>query len=181
MTPYWYQTMKRHDIETVAAYAEWLGPIPWQLFATFTFAWRVSDAQADDDFKAFINLLERENRSPIGFVRGDEKRMASRSFSESGRHYHVLLTSHVSLDPQLIAKIWREYAGSGNSQDSAKVGPYDAKLSGIEYCLKMINETEGDWKYRNLDLFLPGYEPGKSNRRSRRRMKRNQARASSAV
>ena len=173
--------MARRDTETVAAYAEWLGTIPWQLFATFTFAWRISDAQADEDFKAFINLLELENRSPIGFVRGDEKRRASCSVSESGRHYHVLLTSHLFLDQQMITRIWREYAGSGNSQDSARVDPYDAKLGGAEYCLKMINETEGDWKFRNLDLFLPGYEPAKSNTRSRRRAARNQGRASTAI
>jgi hypothetical protein len=45
----------------------------------------------------------------------------------------------------------------------------------------MINETEGDWKFRNLDLFLPGYEPVKDNKRSRRRETRNLARSSSDV
>ncbi len=168
--------MTRHEAETVHAYAAWLHQIDWQLFATFTFAWRVSDAQANEVFRAFINDLERRIGSPIAFVRGDEKRKASSSFSESGRHYHVLMTSHVPLDRYMIAMTWRHYGGSGNDRDSARVDEYDARLDGVGYSLKLMNETEGDWMFRNLDLFLPGYKPEKSNKRSRRRTRRNHAR-----
>ena len=173
---WWYPPMTPRQAEAVHAYAAWLHQIDWQLFATFTFAWRVSDAQADEVFRAFINDLERQIGSPIGFVRGDEKRRAGGSFSESGRHYHVLMTSHVPLDRHIIATIWRRYGGSGIDQDCAKVDEYDARMDGAGYCLKMLNETEGDWMFRNLDLFLPGYKPEKDNRRSRRRTLRNHAR-----
>jgi hypothetical protein len=179
MSPRWYQSLTRRDTETVQAYADWLGRIKWDLFATFTFAWRVADAQADTVFKAFINDIERQVRSPLAFVRGDEKRAPGHGLSESGRHFHVLLTSKAALDSVSIAKTWRRYAGSGNKQDSAKVDLYNSELPGTEYCLKLINETEGDWQFRNLDLFLPGSKPGKDNKRSRRRAEHNDARTSS--
>jgi hypothetical protein len=152
--------------------------IPWQLFATFTFARRVADEEADVAFRAFINEIERQVRSPIAFVRGDEKRSAGFGLPESGRHFHVLLTSQVHLEPESIAKTWRGYGGNGKDYDSAKVDLFRPELKGAEYCLKMIDETEGDWKFRNLDLFLPGYIPGKDNKRSRRRKARNESRSS---
>jgi hypothetical protein len=178
MSPRWYQTHTRRDTEMVQAYAEWLGTVPWKLFATFTFAWPVSDEQANTVFKAFINEIEHRVRSPIAFVRGDEKRKAGYGLSESGRHYHVLLTSQAALDPDSIAKIWRMHGGSGKGQDSAKVDQYNAELPGTEYCLKLINETEGDWSFRNLDHFLPGHITDENNHRSRRRSARNNIRAS---
>jgi hypothetical protein len=177
----WDESRPRSDAETVAAYAEWLGKIPWQLFSTFTFARRVSDEEADVAFRAFINEIERQVRSPIAFVRGDEKRSAGFGLPESGRHYHVLLTSHTALDPVAIAKTWRGYGGNGKDYDSSKVDPFIPELKGAEYCLKMINETEGNWKFRNLHLFLPGYTPGKDNKRSRRRKSRNDSRSSVGV
>lgn len=174
----WYQTLTRRDTETVRAYAQWLGQIQWKLFATFTFAWTVSDAQADVVFRAFINEIEHQIRSPLAFVRGDEKREAGYGLAESGRHYHVLFTSNANLDPITIAKTWRRFGGSGHNLDSARADLYKADLPGAEYSLKLINETKGDWKFRNLDLFIPGYKPLKSNKRSRRRISRSDARTS---
>ena len=53
MTPRWYEVMPtERDTLAVKGYAEWLGKLPGQAFATFTFAWRVSDAQADKNFMA---------------------------------------------------------------------------------------------------------------------------------
>jgi hypothetical protein len=175
------ESRPRSDAETVAAYAEWVSKIPWQLFATFTFARRVADDEADVAFRAFINELERQVRSPIAFVRGDEKRGAGFGLPESGRHYHVLLTSLAPLDPVSIAKTWRRYGGNGKDYDSAKVDQFRSELKGAEYSLKMINETEGDWKFRNLHLFLPDYTPGKDNKRSRRRKARNDSRSTLGV
>ena len=157
-----------------------MGQIPWRVFATFTFAWSVSDAQADENVMAFINEMERQIRSPIAFVRGDEKRFSGCGMPESPRHFHVLLTSHVALDPKLVTATWRKFGGSGAGQDSAKVEPYNAEQRGAAYCLKFINETDGEWKFRNLDLFLPGYQPAK-DKRSQRRATRNRERASFSV
>jgi hypothetical protein len=174
MAPRFYEVMStERDKLAVKSYAEWLGKFPWQIFSTFTFAWRVSDAQADKDFMAFINEAERQVKSPVAFVRGDEKRISGCGMPESHRHYHVLLTSLATLDPNVLTKTWWKFGGSGAGQDSAKVEPCHSGERAAAYCLKFINQTEGDWKFRNLDLFLADYHAGKDNYRSRRRASRN--------
>jgi hypothetical protein len=47
------------DRDKVAQYADWLKQVNWRLFCTFTFAWSVSDPQADRTFREFINRLEK--------------------------------------------------------------------------------------------------------------------------
>src|SRR5438874_1688199 len=81
------------DRKLTDQYAEWLKPIPWQLFCTFTFAWRVSDAQGNNIFAEYINLLERYLGCDVGYVRGHEKRISGVGKPASGRHYHALLTA----------------------------------------------------------------------------------------
>src|SRR5712671_4141245 len=78
----------------LSAYVAWLQPVPWQLFATFTFAWQVSDPQALKVFREFINRLERSARGPVVFVRGDEKRYSGCGMPGSPRHFHALLSAH---------------------------------------------------------------------------------------
>ena len=46
------------DKKTVEGYADFLKQFPWQLFCTFTFAWKVSDPQAVETFDNFIDRLE---------------------------------------------------------------------------------------------------------------------------
>ncbi|HEY2470149.1 MAG TPA: hypothetical protein VGI45_20280 [Terracidiphilus sp.] len=177
MAKRWYDRLTRPTSQEITtAYKEWLGQVPWKLFATYTFTWSVSDAQADDVFKAYINELEKLLRSPIAFVRGDEKRSAAFGLSENGRHFHTLLTSIVPLDPSMFKTRWYRYAGTGHRGDSADVRKYTPQLDGIGYCLKLIDETEGDWTLRNLDFFIPNWSATDPNRRSRRRAARNEDR-----
>jgi hypothetical protein len=177
----WYETMPSPNPETMSGYTEWLRQFPWKLFATYTFSWGVSDSQADKVFREYINELEKRLRAPIAFVRGDEKRNAAFGLSESGRHFHTLLTSNAPLESETFKTTWYRYGGSGYKGDSAEVREYSPELGGIDYSLKMINETEGDWSFRNLDLFLLGYSPVKDNKRSRRREVRNRNRENSTA
>jgi hypothetical protein len=168
----------QRDVLAVKDYAEWLGRFPWQLFATLTFAWRVSDEQADKAFCSFINEAERQIRSQIAFIRGDEKRFSGCGMPAAPRHYHLLLTSRVQLNPVNMTHRWRHFGGSGVGQDSAIIERCESPVKAAEYCLKFINETEGDWKLRNLDLFLPGSMPANLDMRGRRRQRRDAARLS---
>jgi hypothetical protein len=157
-------------------YIAWLTQIPWQLFGTYTFSWAVSDVQADQAFRAYINEMEKTMRCPIAFVRGDEKRAAAFGVAESSRHFHAVLTCRASVDPVVFERTWYRYGGTGNKGDSAEVRVCTSQTDVIGYCLKLIDETEGDWRFRNLDLFMPGASPSKDNYRSRRRASRDRAR-----
>ena len=76
-------------------YAAWLERIPWQLYCTLTFAWRVSDPQALKTFNSYIDRLERALRSSVTYIRGDEKRFSGCGKPASGRHFHVVMASRV--------------------------------------------------------------------------------------
>ncbi len=41
------------DRGRLAQYANWLNRIPWMFFCTLTFAWQVSDPQAEEIYKEF--------------------------------------------------------------------------------------------------------------------------------
>ncbi len=180
----WYEVMPVHrDIESVQQYAEWLAPVPWQVYATYTFAWRVSDAQADRDFNAFIDYLEFELGAPIAFVRGDEKRYSGCGMPATPRHYHVLMASTATLDPLRLVDRWRAFGGSGrlkfngidHEYDSAKVTDHFDPRQKLEYTLKFINETDGDWVHRNLHFFASGIDA--VGHRAKRRAARQARRA----
>jgi hypothetical protein len=168
----------KREIETVKGYAKWLTKVPWQLFATYTFAWAVTDRHADEVFCAYIDTLERALRSPVAYVRGDEKRFSGCGKPASPRHYHALLASHVHLDPDQVKRLWWQFGGRGHEKDSADARCYDPSGPAAQYCLKLIHAPDGDWKFGNLDLFMPGLESEAQNKRARRRATRNQARTS---
>lgn len=173
--------MEPHSIPCgppVHEYSKWLSPIPWQLFATFTFSWRVSDSQADMVFRAYIDCLEKGAHAPIAYIRGDEKRFSGCGKPGSPRHFHVLLASSVNLDPCFVKELWQHFGGHGVDGDSADVRLYDVSRSGVEYVLKMINRWEGGWDFHNLDLYIVDPSPrGRHlNHMARRRLARQQAR-----
>jgi hypothetical protein len=123
----WYEVMPvQRDIESVQRYAEWLALLPWQVYGTYTFAWAVSDAQADKVFAAFINRLEFELGAPIGFVRGDEKRWSGCGMPASPRHFHVMMASTATLDPLRLVDRWRKFGGSGRLKFNGADYEYDS-------------------------------------------------------
>jgi len=176
----WYEQQRwpyQADRRTVTEYADWLKLIRWKLFCTFTFAWRVSDPQADKTFAEFVNRLERFLKSDVGYVRGDEKRLSGCGKPASARHYHVLLTSAAPMSPAVVEWLWKEMAGNRSDDGSAQVELFDANQHGISYILKFVNQIEGDWAFRKLHLFHPWSRSMQTpNKRWRRHLRRHKAR-----
>jgi hypothetical protein len=136
--------------------AKWLRPLPWQLFCTFEFSHSVSVPQARTVFRSYINDLERRLRSPLTFVVGEEKRTATAVKAAAPLHFHALMTSQVELPSEVIRTSWWSYGGRGHDGYTSDVQPYQRGGRGEEYCLKFMNDVNGDWWYRNLGFFLPG-------------------------
>jgi len=161
----------------LAGYIAWLRPIPWQLFATFTFAWPVSDPQAVRVFREFVNRLEKGIREPVAYIRGDEKRYSGCGMPGAPLHFHALLTARRKLDPRLVADLWMSMAGRRENGTGADVRIYDPSLGGLSYVLKLINDPLDDWDLRNIDLFLSPLDQSDTKSRQRRRLIRHLSRS----
>jgi hypothetical protein len=159
-----------------SVYVAWLRSVPWQLFCTFTFAWPVSDPQALKVFGEFVNRLERSLRGPVVLVRGDEKRFSGCGMSGAPRHFHLVMAAHRKIDPKFVLDLWMSLAGRREHGAGADARPYDPSLPGLRYVLKFINQPNGDWDIRNLDLFLTTTEREVLDRRQRRRLARHRSR-----
>jgi hypothetical protein len=175
----WYE--RQHwrygaDRQTADEYARWLKPVKWQLFCTFTFAWPVSDPQAQDAFDNFINRLESAVKSDVGVVCGSEKRFSGCGKPACGRHFHALLTSVAPLQPSLVTWLWTSMAGRRADNAGADVQPYDAGRNGASYVLKLVAQPYGDWTFRKLHLFHPSLTKAHMTSRMRRNLRRHRDR-----
>ena len=169
--------MQQADSAKLDKLTDWVKQVPWKFFCTFTFAWRVSDPQAEKVFNAFINRLERHLGCEVCLVRGDEKRFSGCGMPASGRHFHALLTCFAPVEASLIESLWTSMAGCRANGAGAQVKKFDPNQNGVGYVLKWIYQPDGNWDFRNLDLFLPeANNSQKINKRWRRRLKRFNAR-----
>ena len=179
-TARWYE--REHlpyaaDLKRVEEYADWVEQVPWKLFCTFTFAWKVSDPQADQTFAEFINRLERDLRCDVGYVRGDEKRLSGCGKPACARHFHALLTCAAPVNRYFVEGLWMSMAGHRSDNAGAKVEAYDPARNGAEYVLKFINKVDGEWTFRKLHLFHPWARGLQTvNKRLRRHLRRHKAR-----
>lgn len=158
----------------ISGYESWLRPVPWQLFCTFTFAYQVSELQANKVFDGFINRLERSVRSSVIYVRGMERRFSGCGMPGCPLHFHVVVACAVRIDPLPVKLLWESMAGTRSHGAGADIRAYDPSKEGISYVLKFLNENQGDWTFRNLELAL---KDATRDRRQRRRYRRNWARA----
>lgn len=168
----------------IDGYYAFFNQIPWQVYGTFTFPKKETDQRADRTFCDFLRMLESHLRTALGYVRGDEKRIAPSGLGKppTGRHFHFVLASRAKLNPETIEYLWKCMVGNGSGFDSfgnpvlggyAKVRPYDPHRHGLEYCLKGLNYPNDFWDWRfsdNLYLFLPNVLVNSRMRRRRRRM-----------
>jgi hypothetical protein len=149
---YWPYEVDRTFVKDCAW---WVKQVAWQLICTFTFAWHVSDLQAEKTYAAFINRLECLLRADVAFVCGSEKQSESRAKPASGRHFHVLLASTAPLHPTFVKELWQSMGGNRSDDAGAKVEGYDSSGNGAEYVLKYAPEKNGEWSFRKLELFHP--------------------------
>jgi hypothetical protein len=172
----WYERERwpyAEDRYAIDKFASWLSKVDWKFFCTLTFAWRVSDQQAENVFTAFIIRLESHLRCEVCFIRGDEKRFSGCGKSASGRHFHVLLTCIAPVNAEFIASLWKSMAGNRSDDAGALVEEYSASENGTSYVLKCINQPEGSWNFRHLELFQPEARASQTvNARWRRRQGR---------
>jgi hypothetical protein len=169
--------MQETDSEAIDKLAAWVKQVHWTFFGTLTFGWRVSDLQAEKVFDAFVNRLERHLRCDIGFVRGDEKRFSGCGMPASGRHFHLVMACTAPVRPSFIASLWMSMAGSRADGAGAQVKEYDPSKNGVRYVLKFMNQPDGNWAFRNLEVFHPeARNSQKVTKRWRRRSKRFDAR-----
>jgi len=153
-------------------YEQWLKRVSWQWFVTLTFAYQVSDQQANKIFLEYIDRVERHLRAPIAYVRGDEKRYSGCGKPGAPWHYHLVMASTASLPAAWMRATWEAMAGRRQNGAGGNFRRYDPERGGIGYLLKMIKHDHGDWTFRNLDLVLPAEASvgGRSrNHRQRRR------------
>ena len=160
------------DRKRITELAKWLKNVEWQVFCTYTFGWRASDAEADKAFRQYVNCIESTVKADVIYVRGDEKRFSGCGKPACGRHYHAVMASAAPLTPSLLEFFWNSIAGNRN--DGAWVLPYDLKQDGLAYVLKRMNQQHGDWSFRKLHLAIPGITA--KNQRERRSLQRHQSR-----
>jgi hypothetical protein len=88
------------------------------------------------------------------------------------------------MPPAVVEWHWVNQVGERSGDAGAFVVPYNPIKGGAEYLMKMINEPEGNWKFRNLHLFHPeareSYRPNARFRRNLRRLEMQRVNFSSA-
>lgn len=136
-----------------AAVAEWLQPVPWQLFATLEFPWNALPETATMKFDQMIDTMERTLRTRVCCVNASETH--SKSGAQVPLHIHASFTAAKLISRQLVAGIWAEGVGRTNSVggDLARVEPFNPAMGGIGYIVKLINDPDCEWGFRNLHLF----------------------------
>ncbi len=134
------KSLLRPDV--ISEYVRWLRNVRWQFFATFTFAYRVSELHANGIFDGFIDRIERSVRSPVIYVRGTERRFSGCGMPGNQTHFHLVLASDANISRAWIAAVWEGMAGQRSHGAGADVRAYDARLDGISYVLKFINEGQ---------------------------------------
>jgi hypothetical protein len=167
------------DLKRVKDYAEWLRPVPWSMFATLTFAGRVSHAQGNVVFRDFIDKSEKYLKCDIGYVRGDEKRPSGCGKSACGLHYHAVLACAARIDISIsrsLEVLWQSMAGKRNDDAGAQIELYDPDQKGLEYVLKGLSKPEATWDIGKLELFLPRTPGEKTTAHKRRHQQRHQLR-----
>lgn len=169
------------------SYRDYFSYIPWQIYLTFTFPWKVDDVQANKTFCDVIARLERHQRRPVAYLRADEKRLVQPSgcgLPPSGRHFHALLASGATLNSAAIEYYWKCLMGDGAGIDRvgnltlggyAKVERYDPSQNGLEYILKCLRNPDEYSELTlsdNLGLFLPEHLRPEFNSRMNRKLRR---------
>jgi hypothetical protein len=145
----------KHDqpISVPVKVAEWLRPVPWQIFATLEFPWSAKPETAGHKFAHLIDMMERSLRTRVCSLYAAETR--SKYGAIVPLHFHAAFTATRTITCQLVAGIWNPEVGRSNLMggDLAQVEAFDPTKGGIAYILKHINGPDCTWDFRNVHLF----------------------------
>ncbi|WP_263383600.1 hypothetical protein [Granulicella arctica] len=164
-----HTTRDRRFNESVA---DWVRPIPWQLFVHLTFPWNVRSETADSKFREFVNDLEKTLKTRVCFIAGKEGR--SKNGPTVPFHFHVAMTAAITIPLDLVKTTWRNLIGRSNASelkdDSVRVDPWCSHADGLSYLLKQISDADSSWDCNWIGLFHPGplYSPDWKNERQRK-------------
>ena len=161
--------MQKADWDKLDKLTDWLKAVPWKFFCTFTFAWRVSDQQAEHVFAAFSNRLERHLRCEVCLIRGDEKRFSGCAKPASGRVFHVLLACIAPVNASFIQSLWKTMAGNRSDDAGALVEQYNSGEDGARYVLKCIIQRTGTGRSGTSNSSTQRQRTAKANARWRRK------------
>jgi hypothetical protein len=131
----WLRNHTPRDRAAVVELGKWLAPVEWQVLATLTFPWPAHAETAELKLRQYINDIEREYRTGVGVVAGEES-------NPSGpgplipTHFHLLIASKVPLSHETLRRLWyrqigQSYKGRAHS-NHALILPYDHSRPGIE-------------------------------------------------
>lgn len=140
----------------IDAAADWLRPVPWQLFTTLEFPRGARPEIATAKFGGFIDTMERSLRSRVCSVHVLESKSKDRG-ERVPLHIHSALAAIKPIDPRLVSSAWHARVGRTDptSSDLVLTRPFDPEMGGIEYILKQIEDPDCEWDVRNIELFQP--------------------------
>lgn len=107
-------------------------------YFTLTYARRLGWEGRYKAFHAWLNLIERQQRRPLGWLRADERRFSGLGFPEIPEHHHGLLIDTGGLVCKDAENLWRAKYGD------ARVEPYRRNGGAVRYCLKHAL-YDGQW------------------------------------
>jgi hypothetical protein len=164
--------MSHQPVEVPTAIGHWLQDIPWQLFATLSFAsLHVGYESARLKFKEMAHTVAHSMRTRLGYVYALERRSKSTG-AIVPLHFHAAFVAPKPIEYQAIIGAW--WAGAGGNQyntlhDLARVQPYNSSLDGIAYIVKQMTDPDCQWDLKDVELFSPSMsKPRMSPRQARR-------------
>lgn len=122
--------------------------VPFQAFATLTFARKVSSLLLNGVLTRWITEVQKHNRLTLGWLVAVEPQPC--------RHVHILLAAGGALDCLHAEGLWRKLVAP-RYLDAARVEPYVKGIGGAAYVLKTLDRDYEDVRLSdNLPAFYPG-------------------------
>lgn len=157
----WYDNIAVLQKPIVQSMGLWLNKVRWQQFITAEFPTGQTKESSVKGFRDFINQLERQLRSRVGYVASFESK------SKGGRkvsiHVHAVLTSHKQMTLDATRAHW--LSGCGRKRFDASrnhvlihAETFHPHLRGVEYVVKMMACEDAELEFGWLNFFHPDIE-----------------------
>jgi len=131
----------------VSAYGSFFASWPWDHYATFTFARKLSESTCLHHWDDFIDSLGRLTHGRVAWIRADERRWSGYASPEIPLHYHALLKNKNVPAPEAVASLWKSKAGD------AQVEAYEHSGGAAWYIAKMFPYEDTRYDLGGLEQF----------------------------